>query len=414
MPNSLRIYDPIHGYITLSDEEAEIVESSPFQRLRYIHQNGPAYLVYPTSTHNRFSHSLGTFYVMASFAGKLVHLEALNEVQERRLRLAALLHDIGHYPFSHMIRDWKSKRYPFPKHEEMAERIVNFPSISDIIENKEDRISIVDIINGQTTDLIEVYLMSSEIDVDRIDYLLRDAHFAGLIYGTIDLHRLVATVFPINSQGLAYEEKGMPAIENFLLARYHMYESVYNHKVVVGFRLLLERIHRLLAEKKQLAIFDSKNVLELDEKEWFRYNDTYLLSKMMERPIGNNALSEMIDDFFNRKPLAVADSITRFDRASPDNKFKAILGLKEPAEISELANISGIREEWIFYDRLNNQLIDLQKQKSPLKIWTGDDMTTLREYRPSLSVIARDELRVYTREKYVPQLRNGLAEYIKK
>lgn len=403
-----KIYDPLHGYITLDAEELAVVDSLPFQRLHRIHQNGPAYLVYPTAQHTRFSHSLGVYQVMVTFANKLAERGAINGDEQRVLKLAALLHDIGHFPFSHMIRKWESKKGRFLSHEEMAERIIEQPDLRSVIKKPEDREEIAQTIAGEIDNPIFAYLMSSDIDVDRIDYLLRDAYHTGVTYGGIDLNR-IAEIMDYDDEGLCFQEKGITAVENFLLARYHMYEAIYNHKTVVAFRLLLERIHQMLVEKGN--VYDGDAVQSLNPNEWNSYTDGYLLHQMKDACTGATILSEMIEDFFHRRPLKPAGSAIVYDREEPDDRYTDLQDLSAPQERQDFSSSIGVDPRWVFYEELSNEFVKFQEQTNPVRIKTDSkDIVNLVEFRPHFSRIAKKEIRVYTRSNHRKIVREELEK----
>jgi len=175
------IRDPIHGSISLSDHELAILDTPEFQRLRRVKQLGFSYLVYPSATHTRFEHCLGALFV-AHRLGKSLDLstDSVNKI-----RLAALLHDVGHGPFSHVSED-SLQGIVDVKHEEYSEKIIKNSAISEIIEDAGfSPNEIADISRGKIPPLGD--MVSSQIDVDRMDYLVRDAYYTGASYGVIDL-----------------------------------------------------------------------------------------------------------------------------------------------------------------------------------------------------------------------------------
>ncbi len=216
------IRDSIHGDIQLEEHEIKIVDTPEFQRLRRIKQLGMTYLVYPSANHTRFEHSLGAMHIAGRIAKKL----CLSEEEYRLVRLAALLHDIGHCPLSH-----SSERlllmYLNTTHEALAKEIITSSEIKDIIEeygySKEEVIKILERKKGYLSKII-----SSSLDADRMDYLVRDAHHTGVAYGIIDLDRIITTV-EIKENELAVEHRGLRAVEALLVARFLMMPTVYLH-----------------------------------------------------------------------------------------------------------------------------------------------------------------------------------------
>jgi len=220
------VRDPIHGYVEIHDHEFPIIDTLPFQRLRGIKQLARADLVYPSLVHTRFEHSLGVMHV-ASEIGKRLKLD---EPDLKILRLAALLHDIGHGPFSHVFENVLENG----THEGVTRKIIT--------ENKEitdaigrcgvDPEDVLEVFDDKTS--ISHEILSSPLDADKIDYLLRDAYHAGVAYGLFDYHRLIWTLDRHNDgykDNLCTAAKGRDALLSFVLARHFMHLQVYQHHV---------------------------------------------------------------------------------------------------------------------------------------------------------------------------------------
>jgi len=215
------IRDPIHGYIKLSGLAQALADTPPMQRLRWIKQLGLANLVYPGANHSRFEHSLGVYHLAGSLA---VHL-GLNEEDRQKVEAAALLHDIGHGPLSHATEAALS---PLLRHEH--------ESIIDQLRTGELRevLSQYDLSPSEIQSLINGcklgQIISSEIDVDRMDYLIRDAHYTGVAYGVIDHLRLIQKM-TLSAGRLVVEAGGIQAATSLLISRLLMHPTVYYHHV---------------------------------------------------------------------------------------------------------------------------------------------------------------------------------------
>jgi HD superfamily phosphohydrolase len=214
------IRDPIHKDVFLSEVEMEIVDTPEFQRLRRIKQLGVTNLVYPSANHTRFEHGIGS----AHIAGRIVkQLDVGGE--EVTLKLAALLHDLGHGPLSHTSEELL-KKYLSYNHEDVTLKIIKESIIHDILTDYTiDADQIVKILSKK--DKLSG-LISGEVDVDRMDYLARDAYHTGVAYGVIDLDRLVNTVELVDDQ-LVINKGGLRAVEGLLVARFLMTPTVYLH-----------------------------------------------------------------------------------------------------------------------------------------------------------------------------------------
>lgn len=221
------IQDAVHGYIKLNKDEKELVDTSQVQRLRRIRQLGLSSLVYPSATHTRFQHSLGVMHTAGKFAESL----GLDEGRKRELRIAGLLHDTGHGPFSHASEVVAEKHGV--SHEELSCRKIK--ELGDTFEPSTERV--LKIINGE----LEIgQIVAGEIDADRMDYLQRDAHGTGVEHGHIDAATIIRLA-EIDSRRVVFDEKAIQSLESLLTARFHMMKSVYTHKTSEIAEKMLER-----------------------------------------------------------------------------------------------------------------------------------------------------------------------------
>lgn len=309
-----KVYDEIHGFINLTDTELKIIDTPTFQRLRRIKQLAFAYYVYPGATHTRFSHSLGSMHVMGMIAEKLYSQGFIHRDDIELLRITALLHDVGHTPFSHSIETFYKellKAYE-AYHTNLSVMVINNdPYISEILaESGYDAKEISSILTGVHKEPVFNYLLSSDLDVDRMDYLLRDSHHTGVAYGLIDLHRLVDTL-TIKDGSPVILEKGIHAVENFYLARLHMYRTVYYHKTVVSFEIMVRLIFdRLTTEISELKKYRSLQHIEkmIKEGKIYLWEDEWLHSQMhnaLEINYVSEYLKDLINKFLKREGLKV-------------------------------------------------------------------------------------------------------------
>jgi len=214
------IRDPIHGNITLGDAELSLIDLPEMQRLRHIRQNGLCYLVYPAMNSTRFEHSLGVMHL----AGVVSEHLGLGEKTTLSLRAAGLLHDIGHGPFSHSL-----DRILYPtgqSHERVSSRIILQTHVADVLrEHGLNPKEISKLILGKSP---LSRIISSEIDVDKMDYLKRDSYYAGVAYGVIDMERLIYAVKLVKKE-IIIKEGNLETIESLLINRNLMYQTVYRH-----------------------------------------------------------------------------------------------------------------------------------------------------------------------------------------
>jgi len=215
------IKDPVHGYVEVEDFILPLLDAPPLQRLRYIRQLGFSYLVYPGANHTRFEHSLGTMHL----ADVACRRFGLSDDDRVLVLAAALLHDIGHGPFSHASEPLMEGLL-HRTHDDIAPIVgAKFGTLLDSIGIKPEDLCAVIKGSHQLSGIIH-----GELDVDRMDYLLRDAYYTGAPYGTVDAHRLIRNIIR-TEDGIVLDENGINAAESLLIARTLMRPTVYYHHV---------------------------------------------------------------------------------------------------------------------------------------------------------------------------------------
>jgi uncharacterized protein len=239
------VRDPLWNNIRLDPEALAVVDTPAVQRLRYVRQLGHAFLVYPGATHNRFEHALGAYHLARR---ALTHLEEAGDLRpdpaERvLLKLAALLHDIGHYPFSHALEE-----AGLPHHETLAAQHLAGGALAQRLADLGVPVErLLALIQGRARQPLGG-LIAGSLDVDKLDYLSRDAWMCGVPYGVIDVDRLLTslTVAPGPDGGptVALHEKGLAALESLLFAKYQMYRNVYWHHAVRSATAMFKRLVR--------------------------------------------------------------------------------------------------------------------------------------------------------------------------
>ena len=229
------INDPVHGFITIEDDLIfELVSHPAFQRLRRIKQMALAFLVYPGAVHTRLHHALGAYHLMHRAIEELKQKGiAISAEEEQGVKIAILLHDIGHGPFSHALEH----TIVDVNHEQLSLMIME-----QLNHEMKGRLSLaIAIFTNQYSKHFLHQLVSSQLDVDRLDYLARDSFFTGVSEGVIGYDRIIKMLTVINDE-LVVEEKGIHSIEKFLIARRLMYWQVYLHKTVLSSELMLVHI----------------------------------------------------------------------------------------------------------------------------------------------------------------------------
>jgi HD superfamily phosphohydrolase len=238
------IRDPLYDdFIIVDDNLLKVVEHYAFQRLRRISQLGLVSYIYPGATHTRFSHSLGVMHLITR-AIEIMERKGIKFDNEIKLALkfCALVHDVGHGPFSHAL-EWTILNI---RHEDITKMIID-RIFRNVIGNEIADISIK-ILNNEFEKKFVNELISSQLDMDRLDYIRRDAFYCGVHYGIIDIWRILQTLTITNDYKLAIEEKGKHAVEGYLVARYLMYWSVYFHKTNLSLQAMLSSIFNRLRD----------------------------------------------------------------------------------------------------------------------------------------------------------------------
>jgi len=246
---SRTFHDPLHRSIRLDgDQPAEamvlaLVDSRPFQRLRRIRQLGPAFLTFHGAESSRFTHSLGVFHLARQALERLIRRDPSLEAQRAVLYASALLHDLGHGPLSHTGEEMFGLR-----HEAWSARLVrDHPEIRNILDGvgQGTAEAVADLLlHGRAERPVIKSLVSSQLDCDRLDYLLRDSYSTGTRYGQLDLERILSALTLAPDGALAIHPKGLMAVEHYLVVRNLMYRSVYNHRLNVVCNWLLEQLIR--------------------------------------------------------------------------------------------------------------------------------------------------------------------------
>src|SRR2546425_1370078 len=278
------IKDPIHGYVRISRAERSVIDTEPLQRLRRIRQLAGSEFVYPAANHTRFEHAIGAMHLAGALSETLPI--DLSQHQQRQLRLAALLHDIGHGPFSHVFEPLMAK-YLGKNHEDFVPWLVNQTKIAERLEaagfnaKTLGRLAI-----GKLRDKKRPYLdqiISGGVDVDKMDYIVRDSFHTGAGYGSIDVHRLLYTMDIIDGN-LSVDGRAVATLESFLLARFESFRTIYFHRASRAIQIIIVQALEAAKDELNLLSFDEpEDYLRLDDyKVWTDLKECKQSKKVMQ------------------------------------------------------------------------------------------------------------------------------------
>ena len=299
--------DAIHNYIHVDQPVIlELINSKEMQRLRRIKQLGGTHQVYQSAEHSRFCHSLGVYFIVRKMIFNSDIGEYINDYDKLTVMCAALLHDIGHGPFSHCF-----ERVFGLNHEDFTIKIINGDSeVNHILENFDPGFSkkVSSIIEKKHPNKILIQMISSQLDADRMDYLLRDSYFTGTTYGHFDLYRILRVMKVVNNK-IVYKYSGVQAIENYILARYHMYWQVYYHPTSRSYEQLLISIFRRVKDLyiKGYEFGDIRYLMpfledRVDEVAYTKLDENIVLYYFRIQSEGKDKiLADLCNRFLNRK-----------------------------------------------------------------------------------------------------------------
>jgi hypothetical protein len=401
--------DPIHGYIEVPPHILKIIDSPYFQRLRRIKQLSFTHLVYHGAEHTRFGHSLGVYHLARKLSNSILKDEQ-EEIKEE-FCLAALLHDIGHHPFSHSFESVLKKNLEDSgidfDHANYTKELIKNTVIGDYIHGcglSKDHI--VQMIEGSFTEIPHLSylnsLISSELDLDRLDYLLRDSYYCGIPYGNIDLERLLISLKPVEGE-IIVSERGKPSTEMYVLARFYMYTQVYLHHTTRAFDLMLQRV----LSRDVLEELDYPKPEKDDIERLVDFDDLWLYGRIKEISNSPDSKCQIAKKIINRDPIrCVIEKIAFVDAHSQatDPEFSTVKSISNNIDV--IAKEADIKEEEIFVDEPWKDL-PLENRYRPYTLSeTQDEIKPIKvESRGKIMDIAEDTSSIaYYVAKYMAQI----------
>lgn len=362
------IQDPLYGMVYLSDVEMRIIDSEAFQRLLNVKQLGYAYAVFPGTDYSRFSHCVGTCHNMGLWIDTLKKRgNRVDPALGVLYRVAALLHDVGHYPFSHPTERAAKNYYqqlketvPDGTNPGTIPTFYNHERIGAVIIECDDQVHDAILDAGLSfVALQRVYkrhsvdsmscLLSSDLDADRLDYLWRTAHHSGLPYGRIDHQYLITQLLLDEEERVCWDEKALGAVDHAFIARYFDYLQITHNKTVVALELVLEA---LVCKMLEVGIMDLSVGFvkeQLREKTWIKIDDHFMYESIrkLHYQSSEQAIKNLCDSLLSRNPPRMLYSysfVGSYEGIGEFERFKESCKLK----LWEIADAEGIDRRFCF------------------------------------------------------------------
>ncbi|WP_338599617.1 HD domain-containing protein [Sulfolobus tengchongensis] len=397
-----KVYDEIYGYIKLDDRETELISMPEFQRLRRIKQTSLAYLVYPGATHSRFSHSLGSFYLATILGERFRQIGIITDEELTYLKLSVLLHDVGQFPFSHSLEPLYLEKGLSNK-DLRALIISRSPYFREFFDKESiDYNKILEILNGSS---MVSSVINSDVDVDRMDYLVRDSRHTGVQLGNIDLYRLLDTIFYGSNNEIIIQDKGIYSLENFFISRLHMYQAVYYHKTIIGYELMLREIFKLIFECCDPSIIDINDIKNLVYDSSISYwDDEWVYMVLYTYLHSSNSpeyLKQKIRNFLDRRGPKVV-----YEEISYDKEVKE--GSGTIRELVDLLDKNQIPLSSIYPTEEKIKILNKEK----IKILTNNKEVDVRNYKATLINHIPETLtirRIYVDYQYAKKAREVVS-----
>ncbi|OFZ21655.1 MAG: hypothetical protein A2X94_07850 [Bdellovibrionales bacterium GWB1_55_8] len=387
------IFDVLYGFIPITEWEEKIINSPYFQRLRWIKQLGFANYIFPGAEHNRFAHVIGVMHSMDQMVRALGIAVPDTELFDRRatneaamlhksLRIAALLHDIGTFPFSHAIenaylrhghdlrRAKKNKKDLPNNHEHLGSFLIKNTDfdggLTRILEEYGFDVRFISkIIKGDSPYLIANQLMHSDLDADRMDYLLRDAHYTGLKYGQFDREYILSSLVPYDAGkgqlAFGVTENAVHAVEDFLIARFSWYSQIIKNPGSAKFDIMSSHVAQAFLEHDLMYQFqDLLTMVSEHDERFFWWNDVYFMTKCQKvryrKLIKDPRIAELTEMLLYRHPPKTLNhplfSHRILKAEGNENEKKKLIG-KIRAKVLEFEKVlekHGTGKEWILAD----------------------------------------------------------------
>jgi uncharacterized protein len=463
--NARVIYDVLYGFIPITEWEEKIIDSPFFQRLRWIKQLGFANYIFPGAEHNRFAHVIGVMHSMDQMIRALGMGVSDYELFDPRatspasmlhksLRISALLHDLGTFPFSHAVENAYlrhgndarhqrktaakgAKAAPSPKkpkdlpnsHEHLGSFIIKNTryegGITRILEDYGFDVAMISkIIKGDSPHLIANQLMHSDLDADRMDYLIRDSHYTGLKYGQFDREYLMSNLVTYDAgngqTGFGVRESAVHAVEDFLIARFSWYSQIIKNQGSAKFDIMSTYVTKAFLEKGLMYQFSELlEMVEARDERFFWWNDLYFMNRSQEIRFQKLARDPMVSELnemllYRRPPKTVKHPLFahRILKAGAREKEKLTAQIREKvAEMEHVLTKHGKGKEWILADLPEKDIVFTQGMDLIVKKRSGDNLYRERDPVKVVSKSGKPSLLVERENTLMPHL-SGFINFV--
>jgi HD superfamily phosphohydrolase len=404
------IKDPLYGYIQITEAEKRVIDTYPFQRLRRIKQLSGSEFVYPAANHTRFEHSLGTMY-LAGLLGESLPVE-LGEDEVQLLKFAALLHDVGHGPFSHVFDSYLT-RYLNKTHEDMTATIIEETELGDVLSREGfDPKLVGKLALGNLGDPGKPYLdqvIVGAVDVDKMDFVSRDSYHTGAGYGYTDIFRLIYTMDVCNGE-LIVNATAIPTLETFLIARLESFKTIYFHKASRAAQIMLVKALELArSEVSDLNFKTAEEYMRLDDYTLWRE----LRCSEAARPV--------MEDLERRRLLKCAYEITLYTKDRLVTSIFANDAVRRRVE-EEIADAASVDPGYITIDTPSLPSVPYSREAAepmdiPISFKSADGSIEIRKVTELSRIIEvlrvyMNILRVYTKEEYRSKVKKASEEVL--
>ncbi len=412
------IRDPVHGYVKMTAAERDLADSPFVQRLRRVHQLAGAYLVYPGATHTRFEHVVGAMHIAGQIAESLVRSSEMDGDQVQEVRIAALLHDVGHGPYSHMYEEVLAEKNV--SHEDITQRIITETSLGDVLTRNgysPKKMSDFAVGRQRSKPPFMNEIIAGGLSADLFDYLPRDSHFTGVEYGKVDAQRVIDSLHVAEGH-LVIDDAALDAFEAVLLARYEMFKAVYFHRTARAAELMLVRSMQLA--DRVLGLTD---LSDLDR--YLELTDEVVLNKLVSLRPSTSQLKEARRLALGFRDRELVKCVYEKFVLHRERKAERLLADEEARRraVSDIAHAAGVDPGHVYLDVPTAPSVPYTYSKESLTsvglLRVEGDRRTMHAVPlsdlPLLSSIAgfMDVFRVYTRPQHRASVEKATSRLFK-